>query len=529
MPLARTYSDEDSNDGDGTTQETEHSEVGAGQFQENGNGYQGATQTGATTANGNGIPSHTARWSFVSVRHFISVASIEPLLLLFRLAMGMTDVTIQSFYLETVCHDEYKDHPEINCSNLTETEKKDLETLTTKFFTYREVLESAVPIFFIIAMGQYVDKHGSKFPMMYASLCSTVACTIYFILTFVSQLNPRGLLFASIPIAIGGTFVVFLFSSMKHIASNTSTESRSFRIAIAEIIWQIGSPVGLMVALPILKHFGYKPVFLIAAILYLLCVIYTILFVTNDKPQNELIPRDLVESDSFKCRSLFNLSNLTETFRCCFRKRSGLRRIWLMTLFAILFFRFLIFIGDYDIAYLYTYHKFSWTNSQFSVYQTTVGIFGIVGSILLSAVSFGMLPWSDPMIGLISGVSYTCGLIIVAAATHGFMMYIGAAFQMFSRLITIIVRSLSSKIVAKQEVGKVYSFLGVIESITPFLASLVFNFLFIQTKDNFTPAVYVLCSALASCLTFLYLYLFVSMRGQELHQEVEGHPAGVET
>jgi len=76
---------------------------------------------------------------------------------------------------------------------------------------------------------------------------------------------------------------------------------------------------------------------------------------------------------------------------------------------------------------------------------------------------------------------------------------------MFCGLITIVGRSMLSKLVHKDEVGKIYSFLASGEAAIPLIASPIYNLLYSATLDSFPGAVYVLTSS----LDFLILLSFM--------------------
>ena len=76
---------------------------------------------------------------------------------------------------------------------------------------------------------------------------------------------------------------------------------------------------------------------------------------------------------------------------------------------------------------------------------------------------------------------------------------------MFCGMITIVIRSMLSKIVSRDELGKIYSFLACGEATMPVIAAPLFNTLFSATVLRFVPAVYVLCAVFNSIIVVSFL------------------------
>lgn len=76
------------------------------------------------------------------------------------------------------------------------------------------------------------------------------------------------------------------------------------------------------------------------------------------------------------------------------------------------------------------------------------------------------------------------------------MFYVGAAVEMFSTGTGISVRSIASKVVLPNEVGKLNALLGLIESLEPILYAPVYLTVWDATRDSFTVAFLLLSIAL---------------------------------
>lgn len=73
----------------------------------------------------------------------------------------------------------------------------------------------------------------------------------------------------------------------------------------------------------------------------------------------------------------------------------------------------------------------------------------------------------DALIGIISSTSKILASLVYGFAVHPWQMYAGSVVEILNGTSFISMRSIASKLVASDELGKVNSMLGVTESIVP--------------------------------------------------------------
>jgi len=127
-----------------------------------------------------------------------------------------------------------------------EFSEKVVESSAALYSTYRNLIEAGLPILFSLFLGPWSDKHGSKIPMVIPLIGYTMSASLFYVFSYIENLDPGLLLLASVPVALSGGMIAFVLSAFRYVASITSTENRSFRIAVAEGSWFVGSPIGLL-------------------------------------------------------------------------------------------------------------------------------------------------------------------------------------------------------------------------------------------------------------------------------------------
>jgi len=74
---------------------------------------------------------------------------------------------------------------------------------------------------------------------------------------------------------------------------------------------------------------------------------------------------------------------------------------------------------------------------------------------------------SDPLLGFIAGLSQIGGSTLYAFASSALAMYLASGIDLMNGTIGVVVRSMLSKNVSSNEIGKLFALLGVLESLLP--------------------------------------------------------------
>jgi len=108
------------------------------------------------------------------------------------------------------------------------------------------LIEAGLPVIFSLFIGPWSDKHGSKPPMILSLFGYILSSVLLYLFAMPKYVDPAILLFAGIPIALSGGAIAFLLSAFRYVAAFSTTKNRSFRMAVAEGSWFLGSPIGLL-------------------------------------------------------------------------------------------------------------------------------------------------------------------------------------------------------------------------------------------------------------------------------------------
>jgi len=95
---------------------------------------------------------------------------------------------------------------------------------------------------------------------------------------------------------------------------------------------------------------------------------------------------------------------------------------------------------------------------------------------------------------------------------------------MICGLTTITIRSMLSKIVSSDEIGKIFVFLACLESVMPALGGFIYNFVFVESMVLMFPSgVYLLslCVYIIAFVLFVFLFFAMKRSDSELQLLVE--------
>ncbi|ODM98082.1 Proton-coupled folate transporter [Orchesella cincta] len=413
---------------------------------------------------------------------------------------------MSKIYIDRLCRLDFK-FPDEVCRETS-------GGICSVFQMYRNIVEALIPVLFALFLGPFVDRNGTKLPILLSLSGYTIASLMYCVASFFPSIPAPYLLICSVPISVTGGLVAFLLAAFTHISTRSTPSNRSFRIAVLEGSWFLGI-FGFQIASKIFKVWGFVPVFFISALSFAVALLYGIYYI--HEPAFKSIQNSTFSSIFYE---IFDLRSLKDTMATVFRPRSGPRRKWVILLMVTIFMRMLALFGTMQVGYLYTRNKFQWDATNFSTFSTIDTVICLSGG-LFTLLMMKIFDLSDPVVGMFSAVGFVCSNIVFGSAGIGQVMYLGAVVQMFSGLITIVMRSMVSKCVAKDELAKAFSFVSIGEACMPILAGLLFNLMFRRTVHTFPGAVFFLSALFHSFILCSFIYFYFSSRKYPFQSLVE--------
>ncbi|XP_073952263.1 probable peptidoglycan muropeptide transporter SLC46 [Choristoneura fumiferana] len=210
--------------------------------------------------------------------------------------------------------------------------------------------------------------------------------------------------------------------------------------------------------------------------------------------------------------SFFDISLVKETLMVAFKRGPNNRRLRVIMLVVVLCVVIGPIYGEMSVMYLFTRYRFNWNEVDFSVFSTYAMCTSLVGTLFSVGVFSHLLKFDDAIIGVISCTSKILSGFMYAFATKTWHIYIAPLIEIFSGTSFIAMRSMVSKLVEKEELGKVNSFFGVAEAMMPLVYAPMYTTMYTATIKTFPGAFFLLGGGLTVPAVLIFLWLYLASR-----------------
>ena len=329
------------------------------------------------------------------------------------------------------------------------------------------------------------------------------------------------------PVALSGGYLAFSMGINSFIADISPPHQRSFRMAMMHFVGSVGRPFGTQMGKWLFLEGGY--ICVIGATVLGRVIGFAFLIIRlemfNWKPKQNQSEEAQARPQRKKHHALSPV-HVLDSFKTACRERPNKKRFYLWVYLLVMIAAVLPFFGESVIGYNYVMTRFSWGPAEYSDYTTVAEIIDIVGQSICIPL-LGFLQIRDSVL-----VPFLLGTIIArdlvkAFAEYGWMYYLGSAINFMGGYAFSASRSIVSKCVEKDELGKVFALLSSLESLVPIGMSQAYASLWAATSDLGDPWVgtaFLVSAALTSVSLVLSIVSLISLRGQSI-TELDTEPA----
>ncbi|OWR41557.1 adenylate cyclase [Danaus plexippus plexippus] len=471
----------------------------------------------------------------------------------------------QNLYLEKACRVNLKfDHHVCDALTKRETvnytlEEEAVQTLVASVAGWKTVLQSFLPCGVLIFLGAYSDRVGQRKFCMLLPIVGEFLTSIGLIINthffYELPVEVAAVTEAIFPALTGGWFTMFM-GVFSYIADVTTEEQRTLRIGIVNLFYSLGVPVGAALSGILVRKIGLYGVFSISASLYVLSFLYgyyrikevkrtdlivkpsnnccewlrdffdmryvkdTMMVAFKRGPNNRRLRVIMLKPSNNCCewlRDFFDMRYVKDTMMVAFKRGPNNRRLRVIMLVIVLCVVIGPIYGEMSVMYLFTRYRFNWNEVDFSMFSTYAMCTSLVGTLFSVGVFSHLLKFDDAVIGIISCTSKILSGFMYAFSTTTWQIYIAPLIEIFNGTSFIAMRSMVSKLVEKDELGKTNSFFGVAEAMMPLVYAPMYTTVYTATIKTFPGAFFLLGGGLTvpAVLIFLWLYLDYKKRGPQ--------------
>jgi len=303
--------------------------------------------------------------------------------------------------------------------------------------------------------------------------------------------------------------VMAIFS---YIGDVSSVKYRTLRIGIASVFFSVAVPIGTALSGILFQQLGFFGVYSIALVLYSFTIVYGIVFIKETRPEIRADdckePSPAPMSRLHLVKDFFRLNNIQEAVRVTFKEGQHNRKLRIISLMVVVFVVMGPLHGEMSIMYLYTRKKFNWNEIDYSLFSTYSMVTNLLGTMFSVGVFSHTLKIDDALIGVMSCISKILAGFVYAFASTDIIFYMAPLVEIINGTSFIAMRSIISKLVPSDELGKVNSIFGVCESLVPLIYGPMYSAVYKASLKTFPGMFFLIGSVLTAPAAFIFHWMY---------------------
>lgn len=401
---------------------------------------------------------------------FFRGLGLESVLFLYTITFAMRFVVTQQLFINKACLAAY---PEDVCMRLSQQNAtvRDEVTRNANIHNLLLVLSEFVPASIMsIFLSSWCDKHGNRIPLLVNLVGAFIldAGTVVTVLVFSTPMYVN-IMLGFVCGATGG--LVCMTAIVESNASRSSREDmRAVKFLFVMSALLVGVQLGQLISGELFSAGGYLPVYCVSVGIVLCSILFVLVFNAGTTSSSSRL-RDMLKD--------LRMHNFKEGFDAAFGWRPhGLRHRLVLLALSLGVILFNAETGK-SISFYFSLRRFHWSVAMYSNMAAGFGALDIVCSGLFIGFCSRVLKVPDLVMAMAGILSMTAFLVIKGFSREPWMYYMGCALGSLSSVTPVAILSNVSKLISKDEAGKVFSFWSSCESLVPIagnlFSSLVFN------------------------------------------------------
>ena len=414
----------------------------------------------------------------------------EMVFLLFKTAESILEPVIRIYIFQFSCFEIYShEAPQCSLGMLEDSMDRETEVLAA-FYTvlYKNILY--IPnIFLGLITGAWSDKVGRKVPVIVACLGAGFAILCY--ITSMLETAPTLILFL-IGTAFRGTFGKSAMVTMavhSQIVDNTDIEDRTRRLGILLAMNFLGLFLGSLFAGLLMEVGDFSIAFAVVSVLIFVYSIYAIFFMADGGQAQE--------DGSSGMGNLCSLTNIKESVGFMFRKREGLDRMYLIITFTTIVFHQTFKSGEMDIILFYvTGPPLYWSSSMYGYFLAVNYLACALCAMFVIPVLSSTFGVSDYKLLLFGTFIKIANMLSISFVRTTWILYFTFTVGALCVCLVTASKSIISKIVYSDEIGKAFALISCAETISNLIGSAFMTVVYQATQDIYKGLVYIIESGI---------------------------------
>ncbi|XP_071962867.1 lysosomal proton-coupled steroid conjugate and bile acid symporter SLC46A3-like [Antedon mediterranea] len=441
--------------------------------------------------------------------------TVEPVLFLFITSLMMQIPVTQLLLLRKVCLEEHDDSICQELGNYPQLENQ-VQSKTSHWILKLNLAMNIPGAIMCTILGAASDKFGRRTIIAFPLIGACVASINFMINSFYTDLPIRYMLISSFALGICGGMGTCQVALVSYITDITDSSNRTKRFGMLESMVFLGGTIGLLLAGSIAQKISIPAVYACCFLLNLTAVGYVLAILPESLSTKQRLSSKL-EDAMAKRRGWMSgfgfsvLENMRKTFTVCFVERENKKRKWLLLLQVIAMLHMLALSGDMELTVLYTKHTpLSWSTFTIAVYMALRNIARAAALLITMPLLFHFKSqrtqdndFNLTIVGLASNMS---GYIMIAMAKSTAVMMLVPVVSSLAGIAGAVLGSLRSKLVEPDEMGAMFAFGSLLETMCHLIGSVIFNNMYPATLDFMPGFSFLIIAALIGTIMCIVIY-----------------------
>ncbi|XP_049280678.1 thymic stromal cotransporter protein-like isoform X1 [Anopheles funestus] len=494
------------------------------------------------------VMSHVGRiWS--KVKHFIT---IEPVIVfyIFGVVSGTAlkvfeyekacvtklgaDLRVCEYFVELEDDDICSEPDDTNrtiagVENFTEfrslvCEAQQLSTNEVVFLnSYRSIIFGIIQVVVLLFAGSWSDRVGLRKPCILVPIAADIVAFSIYILSAIFMreipLEVAGIV-PNLIISLSGGVPLVITGIYSYLTVCTDEKDRTFRFACTAVVYATIPIVANFFSGHLFKYFGFIKLCVLCIVTDTIGLLYGLFILKEPADLEPTVDNQTKEGDEKlskpTLRQLFDIGLVVDCVKVFLKKRDfNCRNILYLTVLA--YFINYGALGDGESAAILAYVNFNWITNlgTWISYDLLTTMLGTLLAMGVLSKRFGV---SDAMICVFSVCFSLVGkpIMAVAVATvKPYLYYVATSIDVFEGSKMIAIRSLVSKLVGQDEIGKMLSILGIVDSAQVAIYPTIYSTVYLESQSVFVGSVFLLSEAFLLVSLGIYIALYLMSRRSE--------------
>ncbi|KAI4466618.1 MFS transporter [Holotrichia oblita] len=336
----------------------------------------------------------------------------------------------------------------------------------------QSALTLIVPSILCLFIGPWSDRNGRKPIMIFTILGFIIRGIVTLIVALIDNLSPWYLLLGSIPAALFGGIAPLMMAVICYITDVTTEENRGFRMGMVDAMMALGMLLGTLCSSFVFEAGGYVLIYGLDLLMNILSCLFARFVIKESVPPN------------LDDEPIFAFENIKNMLRATFRRRENYGRAILLTTFCVSTISIFAFTADSSVLFLFLREKLHWDLEHYTLYSSVSSLTSIVGTFVGVGLLNKLLKIPETPLLIVGCLSYLGSSMLLGFAIKDWYIYAAAGIRSLYGIINPMGRSLISKLLSKEETGKVFAIAVTLDSVIAVIGGPVYTIIYNNTIDT---------------------------------------------